>query len=252
MRNPSSALKGYAGRHLSDRQLVDLVIGASSRAGTLAAGRHLAACSFCRQDLESLRSVDRQLEAGARRMAMIPRSGSAAVRESRRPGTARPGLPPAVTRAPMPWRQRVVVPLAAAFCCLFAARATVERAGPPPAARARGIEVAGSPAAPPRAIVCAFEIETRSFQRNAPATAVAETGFLTDAATKRIPGFAVPETAKPAPAAWTPPVPAAAPPRARPPRERPRGDSAASRVRSRQHPGAGRHGDSISPPSRGA
>ena len=230
---------GDAERHLSGQQLVDFLIGASSRTGKLFAGRHLAACSFCREDLENLRGIDRQLEGGAHRLATIPRRSSTAG-ETRRAPSAPSEMPPAAARAMTPEWHRVSVPwMAAAACGFFALHVVVERAGPPAPARSRSVERVELPAAPSRPIVCAHEMEARSFPENPEAKSAAVEIRPLAAASKS------------APAAWTTRVGPAAPRRARAPRERQRVDSAASHVLRQQHPGAGKHDDGISPPSRG-
>ncbi len=241
-------------RHLSDQQLVDFVIGASSRVEKLSAGQHLATCSFCREDLDNLRSIDRQLElqGGTRRLAALPRTRSA-VGETPWTRPVQPELPPAAARgAALGW-QRSTMPLVAAVCCLFAVKATLERAGPPAPARSRGIQMAAFSAEPSRPIVCAHEMEARSFPESDAATpAATEIRSPAVASTKQADaGFVVPQAAKPAPAAWATRVTAAAPHRARAPRVRQRADPTAARVLSHQHPGAGNNDDSISPPSRG-
>ncbi len=114
-------------RHLSEQQLVDFVIGKGSRFGKLAARHHLARCAHCRQDLDNLRHVDRQLvsEGGQQRLAAIPRVG--------RPDTARTtridsGRPAQTSARPgiYPRWQLVGVPLMAAACALFVLQAAVQ------------------------------------------------------------------------------------------------------------------------------
>lgn len=116
-------------RHLSEQQLVDLVIGSGSRFGKLSARHHLAACALCRGDLDTLRSVDRQLEheGGSHRLAAVPRWLGPTSAEASQINP----VPPAVTATEPPvsltprW-QRAVVPLLAAACALLALNVTIE------------------------------------------------------------------------------------------------------------------------------
>ena len=119
-----------AERHLTNLQLVDFVIGASSPAAALSARRHLAACPQCREYLANLRDVDRELEHGGGR--------------HRLQGIPCPSPPPSPAPAPVrgqewvagAWAairswQRLAVPLMPAVCAAFVLSMMVEREEPP-------------------------------------------------------------------------------------------------------------------------
>ncbi len=120
-------------RHLSEQQLVDLLIGKGSRFGKLAARHHLASCAHCRQDLANLRHVDRQLESegGRQRLAAIPRLGRSDKLRAPWIDSSRPA-PTSPRRAIHPRWQLIGVPLMAAACALFVFQAAVEMPETPP------------------------------------------------------------------------------------------------------------------------
>ncbi len=145
-------------RHLSDQQLVDLVIGASSRAGRLSARRHLAACSLCREDLATLRGVDRQLEleGDGRWLAAIPRMAPIPAGETPWIESAQPVPLPAAAHsrdqaagapATTSWWQRAVVPVMVAACAVLVIKVAVGMSKPSAFTQDRAV-IAGSTAEP--------------------------------------------------------------------------------------------------------
>ncbi len=222
-----NGLLAPAERHLSDQQLVDLVIGASSRAGKLSARHHLAACSLCRQDLDNLRGVDRQLEleGGGRRLAAIPRRSMTTHR----------------------WWQQVVVPLMVAACAVLVLKVAIRtpKTSARPDDRVAVVAVAttepsGTAEEPsPRRLPAVIEAEPVAVEViGAPAVAAPErTGDLGTSRGLR------------APSVISPGVSVAAPRRAATPAVQ-RYVDPTSRVTRRRHPGAGRNDDRVSPPPR--
>ncbi len=256
-------------RHLTGQQLVDLVIGEGSRTGERPAGHHLAVCALCRQDLDNLRDVDRQLELEGGRLAAIPRTapprvGDAPWSPSARllpwPGAARgEDEVEAVVASLRRWR-RIAVPLMAAVCAVFVLGVAVATSQAPGLDRDREVEVA-------RVVDPPFgPVFSRWTAGGAGQACDRETlSFPAEPSARRPPGRieAPPAAIEVAPSAMAstkaiddgPGMPAAAPRAARIPAVRraagsARRTDAASRVVERRHPGAGRNDDRISPPSR--
>ncbi len=257
-----------AERHLSEQQLVDLVIGASSRAGELSAEHHLAGCSLCRQDLDNLRGVDRQLEldGGGHRLAAIPRrfegaqkKRTALVNALETPWfeSAQPILTPASPRgggeavgapATIPRWQRVVVPLTAAVCTVLVLKLAVEMSGASALVEDRGTEIAESTAEAASPTGLASEKEAPAFNEPAarPSSGAIE---VTPVAAVEVDSPAVASADRFDDNGMSPGVSVAAPRKAEASPVRRYVDTA-SRVARQRHPGAGRNDDRISPPPR--
>ena len=263
-----------AERHLTDRQLVDFVVGACSPAGALAARHHLAACSLCRRDLDNLRDVDRQLgrEGGGRRLAAIPRFRPAAAQidlpQLSPPPTAAPGRDEAagIAVAGPRWHQ-VAVPLIAAVLALFVIKATVTPSLAPGLAPDRTTDVARAGTSSPTSSRGPVDGTWHVFGREAPssreelsagrpsgrieappAAIAAEPSAV--AAAECAADSSGPLLGNRPPAAVSADGLTAAAPTARTPPARRQVD-ATSRVAGQRHPGAGRNDDRISPPPRG-
>lgn len=256
-------------RHLSERQLVDLAIGASSRADEIAARHHLAACSLCREVLDNMRNVDRQLEleGGGRLLAAIPQP-------SAKPWIDSAGLPPSPTAGrgeiartaagrPPRW-QRLGGPLAAALT-IFVIQITAMRSLAPDFTPDRETDVAHISAAPSNPT--SFRGQWHVFGREAACS-------REELSARHSPGpiAAPPSTVEAEPPAMPSPERAADDPgtsrRGRAPRALSTGGSAVAAPNARAqparrqkdstswaarqgHPGAGRGDDRISPPPRG-
>lgn len=224
--------------HLSEQQLVDFVAEMGSRTVRRSAGRHVARCSTCSGLLDRLRAVDHQLvhEGGERRLAAIPRQHPRRSRGRTETAAAR-GLYPR-------WRQ-VIAPLLVAACTLLFVKGALQTYWPAElyegamAVAVAGVvsESSGSPHVP------------RYLPRSRPRSGGIEAAPIVVEASSSPAAFAperICNKLNTGSGVTVAPVRRASGATVRRSSVAPR-----SRITSRQHPGAGRYDDRVSPPPRG-